>query len=162
MDVHHNLKVHKASVSENVLTLGVYGLYVLFGLLTSGGSTNWIVRGGLITVIVGALAIRLYTLFLTFTHYKLTYQDIANCFFSHVILFSAICMLLETEYTITDPSNIFLDSLFYSVDTVTTNGVANVIPKTGVAKLIHVINLIDSYVLLITLGFYIVRNLKLT
>lgn len=160
MDSSHQLKVHKPSSLENILSIGLYALYIFFGLLTSGGSSNLAVQGGLIFVIAGSLLLRLYTLRITFTHHALTYQDIANSVFSHVILFSAICMLLESEYTIMDPSNIFLDSLFYSVDTVTTNGVASVIPKTGIAKLIHVINLIDTYVLFITMGFYIVRNLK--
>lgn len=70
-------------------------------------------------------------------------------------------VILESEYTSFEPSGTGVDSLYYSVDTIVTNGGARVVPSTSKTKIIHIINLIDTYILLTTIGFFIVKNVKI-
>jgi len=86
--------------------------------------------------------------------------DVINAFVSHTIGFAALFIIFQSEFTIMDTSNPVMDSLFYSVDTVTTNGAGRIYPVTSIAKTIHVINLLDSYFLFITLGYFIIQNIR--
>jgi hypothetical protein len=138
----------------------LYVPYLIVGILSVVDSTNLGVRAGLVAVAVAALVARAYTLYMMFRQHVHTYSLLALAFFSHVILFSTLCILFEGEYKITNPSNIFVDSLFYSVDTITTNGVEGVVPKSALSRLIHIANLLDTYILLTTVGFYVMRNIE--
>jgi hypothetical protein len=91
-----------------------------------------------------------------------TYRTVFTAFLSHVVLFSSLFLLIKGDFVIMEPSEPVLDSLFYNVDTVTTNGSVRIFPNTGMSKAYHIVNLLDSYLLFITLGFFILRNIKIT
>lgn len=135
------------------------GLPILLGIafLGFGASNN---HPGLIGTVVLALYLRWTSFRNIFLRSTSSLWDVANSFISHTLLFSSLYVLLETEYTVSEPSGTLVDSIYYSIDTVTTNGAARVFPNSERAKIIHIINLLDSYLMLITLGFYIVRNVK--
>jgi hypothetical protein len=142
------------------LDWSMYILYAVFGTLVISNPTNEIVRGGLVVTILLALWVRWYTLLLVFRSHELTYLDIINSFFSHTIIFSALYMLAPGDYSVPSTTNVFVDSLFYSVDTVTTNGASNIIPSSALSRTFHTVNLLDAYLLLITLGYYIINILR--
>lgn len=155
------MEVAKVKPSRPVwLDWSMYFLYVIFGILVINNPSNEVVRAGLIITILLSLWVRAYTLYLVFRSHQLSYMDVVNSFLSHVVLFSAIYMLSPGDYSISSTTNTFVDSLFYSVDTVTTNGASNIIPMTVLSRFVHIVNLIDSYLLLITLGYYVINLIR--
>lgn len=117
---------------------------------------------GIILIGILAFASRIYSVYTIFFTQKPILIDIFESFVSHIILFASVYMLFKTEYTTFEPSGDAVDSLYYSIDTIVTNGAARVIPATTKTISIHLVNLIDSYLLLTTIGFFIVKNLKIS
>jgi hypothetical protein len=91
---------------------------------------------------------------------KLGFSSLANTFVQHNIEFAALFIIFMDDYTIIDPTNAMVDSILYSVDTTTTNGSSGITPSAKTTKTTHAINLLDSYVLLITLGFYVIKGVS--
>jgi hypothetical protein len=86
--------------------------------------------------------------------------DVVNSISSHVLLFSSLYIIFGTEYTRKEPAGDLIDSIYYSMDTLTTNGTGRNLPNTGRTIMIHILNLLDTYLLFITLGFYIINIVK--
>jgi hypothetical protein len=133
---------------------------VLFALYIAFSSYRYI--PGIILTIGLALLLRLKSIYNTFVLQKPVLIDVVDSFVSHVVFFAGVYILTESDYTSFEPSGSAIDSLYYSIDTITTNGAARVVPTTDPTKIIHMLNLIDTYVLLTTIGFFVVRNLKMT
>lgn len=133
---------------------------VLFGLYVLCSSYNY--TPGIAIVTILAFLLRIKSGYNVFILQKPTLIDVVDSFVSHVVLFAGIYALMESEYTSFEPSGTAIDSIYYSMDTIVTNGAARVIPVTARTKTIHMINLIDTYVLLTTIGFFIFRNLKIS
>jgi hypothetical protein len=127
-------------------------LFVWFGTMKSSP--------GLIISIILSVLVRGLSFRNMFMNRMFSIWDIVNSVSSHILLFSSLYILLESEYTSFEPSGDLIDSIYYSVDTITTNGGARVIPVSGRSKLIHVVNLLDTYLLFVTIGFYIVQFVK--
>lgn len=60
---------------------------------------------------------------------------------------AGLYVLMESEYTSFEPSGTAIDSIYYSLDTIVTNGAGRVIPVTARTK---------------TIGFFIFRNLRIS
>lgn len=138
----------------------MYLLYVIFGTLSINNPTNDFVRAGLVITALLGVWVRAQTLYLVFNKRTLSYTDIVNSFLSHTIVFSALYMLSPNDYSLPSTTNTFVDSLYYSVDTVTTNGASDIRPTTALTRSIYIINLLDAYLLLITLGYYVINLVR--
>lgn len=86
--------------------------------------------------------------------------DVVNSVSSHIFLFSSLYIIFSSEYIRYEPAGDIIDSLYYSMDTLSTNGTGRNLPSTGRTIMIHILNLIDTYLLFVTIGFYIINIVK--
>jgi hypothetical protein len=143
------------------LSLLVYGTFFLIGTLHVFTPVNRTLSTiGLVIVSLVAALLRIEGIRYMFKDRPLGFSSLANTFFLHVILFSSLFIILMDDYTIQDPTNTLMDAVYYSVDTTTTNGASGIVPSSTTTKTFHTINLLDSYLLLITLGFYVIKNVS--
>jgi hypothetical protein len=140
------------NVPSQALTPLLIISFILFGSVKS--SPGLVITTGL-SILVRYLSFRNMFMSRTFSIW-----DIVNSVSSHILLFSSLYILLESEYTSFESSGELIDSIYYSVDTITTNGGARVIPVSGRTQLIHIVNLLDTYLLFVTIGFFIVQSVK--
>jgi hypothetical protein len=138
--------------SSQVPSVALLALFIVFSLTSSS-------PGMTLTVLL-ATVVRILSLRNMVFRPRFRVWDVVNAVVSHTLLFSSLYILLETEYSSLEPSGTIIDSLYYSMDTLTTNGGARVIPVSGRTKLIHIVNLLDTYLLFVTIGFYLVQYVK--
>lgn len=144
------------SLLLSLITLTAFGVLATIAPNAPG---NNLINIGLWGVVILSAYVRFTTLQKTFQG-KLDYMQVAISVFSHIILFAALFIILQADYTITDPTNVFVDSVFYSTDTTTTNGASGITPKTGYTKAVHTFNILDSYLMILTLGSFIYTQIK--
>jgi hypothetical protein len=149
------------STLTSPLTLVVVTGFAIAGSLrVFSGADKTLTGIGLVLVILLAVYLRAGGLVKMFRDEQMGFSALANTFLQHVIIFAALFIIYMDDYTIIDPTNAMIDSVLYSVDTTTTNGAAGITPSTTATKVTHLVNLLDSYLLLITLGFYVIKNVS--
>lgn len=136
----------------------IYFTPVLSGLFALAGSLDNLPL--LILTIVSCIYVRVLSFRNMFVRNMYTIWDVVNSVSSHLLLFSSLYIIFGTEYTKEEPVGDFIDSLYYSMDTLTTNGAGRIVPNTGRTIMIHILNLIDTYLLFVTIGFYIVQVVR--
>lgn len=143
------------------VSLFVYGSFVLIGSLHVFAPVNdFLTKVGLVLIALVGAYLRVQGIGRMIRDEPMGFSSLVNTFLLHVVVFSALFILFEKEYSNTDPTNTFVDSVYYSVDTTTTNGASGITPSSATTKTIHTVNILDSYLLLITLGFYVIKNVS--
>jgi len=148
----------KMSLPLSIFTL--VGFFIL-AAISPNSPGNQVIDLGLWIVVLLTGYIRFTTLQRTFQG-KLDYLQVATSVISHIVLFSSLFIILRSDYTISDPTNVFVDSIYYSTDTTTTNGASGITPKTGSTKVVHTFNILDSYLMILTLGSFIYARIMTT
>ena len=139
----------------------VAGYLTISLLVLNVSNDNLILNISTILLIGLALLIRVNGLRSMLQNKTMGYLEIGSTIFSHIILFALLFILFRDDYSITDPTNAFVDSFYYSTDTTTTNGASGITPKSGITKSIHVVNILDSYFLILVLGTFILKRIAL-
>ena len=143
------------------LTLSIFTLATFFILaaIAPTAPSNAAIDFGLWVVVLLTGYIIFTTLQRTFQG-RLDYLQVATSVISHIVLFASLFIILRSDYTIGDPTNVFVDSIYYSTDTTTTNGASGITPNSGYTKAIHTVNILDSYLMILTLGSFVYAQIK--
>jgi hypothetical protein len=146
------------SLTSPLAVISVVGFIIAASLRVFSDIDRRVTNTFLVLVVLLSGYLRIDGLRKMFRDEMLGFSALANTFIQHNIIFASLFIIYMDDYTIIDPTNAMVDSILYSVDTTTTNGSSGITPSTKATKTTHTINLLDSYILLITLGFYVVRN----
>lgn len=133
--------------------------FLVLAFLSPNNVDNGAIKLGLVLVSFLAGYVRYETLRKTFAG-DLNLTMALFAVFSHIILFAALFILFNSDYSVDNPTNVFVDSVYYSTDTTTTNGASGIIPSTGYTKMIHTVNILDSLFIILTMGSFIYAALK--
>ena len=144
-----------------VIPLFTLAAFAILATIAPNTPGNNLINIGLWGVVILSAYVRFTTLQRTFQG-KLDYIQMATSVFSHIILFAALFIILQTDYSISDPTNVFVDSIYYSTDTTTTNGASGITPTSGYTKAVHTVNILDSYLMILTLGSFIYAKIKMS
>jgi hypothetical protein len=131
-------------------------MVVLIASFLAFGTLEW--NYGLIVPILLGGYLRWISFRNMFINPRNSYLNVLGAVLSHIVLFSSLFLLIQGDFEILEATTPVLDSLFYNVDTISTNGAVRIYPKTSLSKLFHILNILDSYFLFITLGFFILQN----
>lgn len=124
-------------------------------------SDNFLMNTSIVILALIALYLRYKGIRSTFQNKTTGFLELGGTVLSHIVLFALLFILFRDDYTIPDPTNVLVDSFFYSTDTTTTNGASGITPKSGITKGFHILNILDSYLLILTLGTFIIRRIDL-
>lgn len=89
-------------------------------------------------------------------------NEIFYSIISHILLFSSLFLLFKDDYSIPNPSNLSIDSLYYTTDILSSIGTSDIRPVTPLGKFIGIFHNIDTYLLLILIGYEIIFALRNT
>lgn len=88
------------------------------------------------------------------------WREILYSLLSHILLFSSLFMLFNDQYVNPSPTNPLTDSLYFATDTLATVGKSEVKPATTFSKVLESLHNLDTYVLLLLVGYEIVFALR--
>lgn len=134
--------------------LVLFTLLVVLSGMWLGGSDSYLSRAVVLAVIIYGAYLRYVSTAHLYSGLELSRSTVILTFVSHVGIFILAYIYLQDRFDTSNPTNAFLDGIMYSLDTVTTYGDGGVVATDSVGKSVHAINLIDTYLLLASFGYY--------
>lgn len=83
----------------------------------------------------------------------MAWSEIVFSIISHILFFSSLFVLFRTDYAVPNPTNPVTDSLYFTTDTLATVGTSDVRPLTALAKTFDIVRYLDTYLLLLLIGY---------
>ena len=129
-------------------------LVIVSGLFLSGSDT-YLSRVSTLPVILYGVYLRVVSTTHLYSGLEISRSTVILTAVSHIGIFILAYVYLQDRFTVLSPTNAFLDGIQYSLDTVTTYGDGGVTAIDSVGKSVHAINLVDTYLLLASFGYYL-------
>lgn len=139
----------------------LYITLTIFGSLIFSGNDNYVTRGLLLGFIAYGIYLRIKSGIQLYSGKTVNNSTAILSVVSHMGVFALVYLIISHKYTNINPTLPTIDALSYAVDTLITNGDSGIRAVDSVSKSIHIINLLDTYLLLATFGYYIFRTSKL-
>lgn len=134
---------------------------LLFILLTfaSGlwlsASDTYVSRLAVLLVVLYGVYLRVISTSHLYSGLEISRSTVILTAISHIGIFILAYIYLQDRFTVLNPTNAFLDGIQYSLDTVTTYGDGGVTAVDSIGKSVHALNLVDTYLLLASFGYYL-------
>lgn len=134
---------------------------LLFILLTfaSGlwlsASDTYVSRLAVLLVVLYGVYLRVISTSHLYSGLEISRSTVILTAMSHIGIFILAYIYLQDRFTVLNPTNAFLDGIQYSLDTVTTYGDGGVTAVDSIGKSVHALNLVDTYLLLASFGYYL-------
>lgn len=148
-------KRHRNEFAFIVLTIGIYALGIANNnttLLWISAACAFIEKVVSYTTLVGDLAAK----------NQVHLFDVFSAYASHFLLFNSVvnALLIDdpTNYDIANPTDRYTDSVNYTLPISFTQGFGDMNPKTKIAKYFQSAQSLDSFVLTLTFGAYILSS----
>lgn len=138
----------------------LYIALTIIGSLIFSGNDNYATRGLVLGLIAYGIYLRIISGMQLYSGKGVNNSTAILSVVSHLGVFALGYLIISHKFTITNPTIPTIDALSYAVDTVITNGDSGIHAVDSVSKSIHMINLLDTYLLLATFGYYIFRTSK--
>jgi hypothetical protein len=90
----------------------------------------------------------------------MAWTEIVFSILSHLLFFSSLFILFRTDYIVPNPTNSVTDSLYFTTDILATVGTSDIRPLTALTKTIDTVHYLDTYLLLLLIGYEIVFALR--
>lgn len=133
----------------------IFILLVTVSGMWLGGSDTYISRVVVLLVILYGLYLRIVSTSHLYSGLEISRSTVILTAVSHIGIFILAYIYLQDRFTVLNPTNAFLDGIQYSLDTVTTYGDGGVTAVDSIGKSVHALNLVDTYLLLASFGYYL-------
>lgn len=133
----------------------IFILLVTVSGMWLGGSDTYISRVVVLLVILYGLYLRIVSTSHLYSGLEISRSTVILTAVSHIGIFILAYIYLQDRFTVLNPTNAFLDGIQYSLDTVTAYGDGGVTAVDSIGKSVHALNLVDTYLLLASFGYYL-------
>lgn len=138
----------------------LYIALTIIGSLIFSGNDNYATRALVLGLIVYGIYLRVISGMNLYGGKKVNNSTAILSVVSHIGVFALGYLIISHKFTNSNPTTPTIDALSYAVDTVITNGDSGIRAVDSVSKSMQIINLLDTYLLLATFGYYIFRTSK--